>query len=115
MQLVPFITKVLSSNPINDEVYSIQHYVIKFVSDLQHVGGFLLVLWFLLTIKLTTTNIAEILLKLALSAIILTLTLPRFTIIDSSHNSFKIDIYTRSTVTWIKGHTKFNKMLSCKL
>jgi hypothetical protein len=28
-------------------MYSMQHYVIKFVSDLRHVGGFLLVLWFL--------------------------------------------------------------------
>ena len=25
----------------NDEVYSIQHYVIKFISDLQQIGGFL--------------------------------------------------------------------------
>ena len=55
VQLVSFITKVLSSNPINDEVYSLQHYVIKFVTDLRHVGGFLLVLRFLLAIKLTTT------------------------------------------------------------
>jgi hypothetical protein len=36
-------------------VCSIQHYVIKFVSDLRQVGGFLLVLRFLLPIKLTTT------------------------------------------------------------
>ena len=27
-------TKFVSSNPIHGEVYSIQHYVIKFVSDL---------------------------------------------------------------------------------
>jgi hypothetical protein len=33
------------------EVYSIQHYVIKFVSDLQHVDGFLRVLWFTLPLK----------------------------------------------------------------
>jgi hypothetical protein len=31
---VPITTKVVSSNPIHDEVYSIQHYVIKYVSDL---------------------------------------------------------------------------------
>jgi hypothetical protein len=37
-------TKVVSSNPAHGEVYSIQHYVIKFVSDLRHVGGFLRVL-----------------------------------------------------------------------
>ena len=39
-------TKVVSSNPVHDEMYSIQHYVIKFVSDLQHVSGFLRVLRF---------------------------------------------------------------------
>ena len=28
------ISKVVSSNPVHGEMYSIQHYVIKFVSDL---------------------------------------------------------------------------------
>jgi hypothetical protein len=37
------------------EVYSIQHYVIKFVSDLWQVGGFLWVLQFPPPIKLTAT------------------------------------------------------------
>jgi len=37
------------------EVYSMQHYVIKFVSDLRRVGGFLRALWFLPPIKLTAT------------------------------------------------------------
>ena len=55
MQSVPFITKVVSSNPVHGEVYSIQHYVIKFVSDLRQVGGFLRVLRFPPPIKLTTT------------------------------------------------------------
>ena len=41
-----------SSNPTHGEVYVIQHYVIKFVSDLQ-VGGFLWVLQFPPPIKLT--------------------------------------------------------------
>ena len=43
------------------EVYSIQHYVMKFVSDLRQVGGFLLVLRFTQPIKLTGTiwNIVE--------------------------------------------------------
>jgi hypothetical protein len=36
-------------------VYSIQHYVIKFVSDLRHVGGFLMVPRFPPPIKLTAT------------------------------------------------------------
>ena len=39
-------TKVISSNPIHGEVYSIQHYVIEFVSDLRQVGGILRVLRF---------------------------------------------------------------------
>ena len=41
MQSVSTTTKVISSNPIHAKVYSMQHYVIKFVSDLQQVGGFL--------------------------------------------------------------------------
>ena len=39
-----YISKVVSSNLIHGEVYLIQHYVIKFVSDLQQVSGFLQVL-----------------------------------------------------------------------
>ena len=35
------ITKVVSSNPAHAKVNSIQHYVIKFVSDLRQIGGFL--------------------------------------------------------------------------
>jgi len=31
----------VSSNPAHGEVYSMQHYVIQFVSDLRQVGGFL--------------------------------------------------------------------------
>ena len=41
MQSVPITTKVVSLNPDHGEVYSIQHYVIKVVSDLRWVGGFL--------------------------------------------------------------------------
>ena len=55
VQSVAITTKVVSSNPVHDEVYSIQHYVIKFVSDLQQVGGFLPVLRFPPPIKLTAT------------------------------------------------------------
>jgi len=50
---VPITTKVVSSNPVRGEVYSIQHYVIKFVSNLQQVGDFLRVLQFPPSIKLT--------------------------------------------------------------
>jgi hypothetical protein len=62
MQSVPLTTKFASSNLVHCEVYSIQHYVIKFVSDLWQVCGFLWVLRFLPPIKLTTTynlNIVE--------------------------------------------------------
>ena len=34
-------TKAVSSNPAHDGVHSIQHYVIKIVSDRRQVGGFL--------------------------------------------------------------------------
>jgi hypothetical protein len=46
MHSVYITTKVVSSNPIHGEVYSMQHYEIKFVSDLQQVNSFLLVLRF---------------------------------------------------------------------
>jgi hypothetical protein len=55
MQSVPIITNVVSSNHTHGEMYSIQHYVIKFVSDLRQVGGFLQVLRFPPPIKLTAT------------------------------------------------------------
>ena len=40
---------------LEGEVYSIQQYVIKFVSDLRQVGGFLWVIWFPPPIKLNAT------------------------------------------------------------
>jgi hypothetical protein len=48
-------TDIVSLNPIHGEVYSIQHYVIKFVSDVLQVCGFLWVLRFPPPIKLTAT------------------------------------------------------------
>ena len=53
--IIAIITNVVSLNPAHDEVYSIQHYVIKFVSDLRQVDGFFRVLRFPPTIKLTAT------------------------------------------------------------
>jgi hypothetical protein len=47
MQSEYITTHVVSSNPAHDELYFILHYVIKFVSDLLQVGGFLQVLPFL--------------------------------------------------------------------
>jgi hypothetical protein len=41
VQSVLITTNVVISNTVHGEVYSIQHYVIQFVSDLRQVGGFL--------------------------------------------------------------------------
>jgi hypothetical protein len=49
---VPITTKVVSSNPLHGEMHTIQHYVIKFVSDLRQVDDFLRVLRFPPPIKL---------------------------------------------------------------
>ena len=43
---MPIATNVVSSNQDHGEVYSIQHYVIKFVSGFRQVGGFFRVLRF---------------------------------------------------------------------
>jgi hypothetical protein len=72
VQSVLIITKVVSSNPSHGEVFSIQHVVIKFAIDLQATGR-----WFppgstVSSInKALCHNIAEILLKVALSTIAL--------------------------------------------
>ena len=55
LQSVPNTTQVVSYNPFHGEVYSIQHYVIKCVSDLRQVGGFLKVLRFPPPIQLIAT------------------------------------------------------------
>jgi len=68
LQSVPITTNVVSSNPVHGEVYSKQHYVLKFVSDLRQVGGFL-------RPPVSSTNkadrhdITEILLKVAFNTI----------------------------------------------
>jgi hypothetical protein len=41
VQAVPITIKVVSSNLVHGDMYSMQHYVIKFVSDLRQVSGFL--------------------------------------------------------------------------
>ena len=48
VQSVPITTKIVSSNPVHGEVYSIQTYLIKFVSDSTSQ-------WFSQPIKPTTT------------------------------------------------------------
>jgi hypothetical protein len=44
VESVPITTTVVSSNLVHGEVFSIQRYVIKIVSELQQVGCFLWVL-----------------------------------------------------------------------
>ena len=69
IQSVAFTIKVVSSNLTHGEVYSIQHYVLKFVSDLRQGR------WFSLDILISSTNkidrhdIIKILLKVALNTI----------------------------------------------
>jgi len=55
MQSAPITIDGVSSSPVHGEVYSIQHCVIKFVSHLRQVGGFLQVLRFPPPRKLTVT------------------------------------------------------------
>jgi uncharacterized membrane protein affecting hemolysin expression len=66
---VPNTTKVVSLNSIHSEVYSIQHYVIKFVSDLRQVSGFLRVTLISSTNKTERNDTTEISLKVALNTI----------------------------------------------
>ena len=53
--IVSITIKVESLNSAHGEAYSIQHYVIRFVSDLRKDGGFLEVLRFPPPMKLTAT------------------------------------------------------------
>ena len=68
VQSMHITIKVVSLNPAHGSGYSIQHYVIKFVNDLWQVGGYLRVLRFLPSIKLSH-DITEILLKVELNTI----------------------------------------------
>ena len=61
--------KLLSSNPAHGVVCSMQYYVIKFVSDLRQVYGFL---WVSSTNNTGCHDITEILLKVTLNAMTLT-------------------------------------------
>ena len=72
MQSVAITTKVVSLNPAHAKVYWIQHYVIKFIIDLWQVCGFLKVLPISSTNKTDRHDIAELLMKVVLSTITLT-------------------------------------------
>ena len=69
VQSVSITTKVVSSNPVHGEVFSIQYYVIKFVSDLRQVDGFHRVFRFPPPIQTDCHGLTEILLKVALNTI----------------------------------------------
>jgi len=69
VQSVPITIIVVSPTPVHGEVYSIQQYVIKFVSDLRQVSVFSGYSSFLHTKKLTPHDITEMLLKGALNTI----------------------------------------------
>ena len=68
MQSVPIATKVVSSKFTHCEMYWIQHYLIKFVSDLQR-SLFSLETLVSSTNKTDLHDITEILLKVALNTI----------------------------------------------
>ena len=69
VQSIPITTKVVSSNHVHGEVYSIQHNVMKFVSDLRQVGGFFPSTPVSPTNKADRHAITEILLKVGLNTI----------------------------------------------
>ena len=64
VQSVPITTKVVHSNLVHCKVYSIQHYVIKFASDLVFVYS---------TNKTDRQDMNELLMKVALNTINLNL------------------------------------------
>jgi len=69
VQSVLITTKVVSSNPLHGEAYSIQHYVIKFVSELRQIGGFFPGTPLSSTNKTDHHDITEILLKMGINTI----------------------------------------------
>ena len=65
MQSMPIKTKAVRSNHAHGEVYLIQHYAIKFVSDLRQVGGFLAPSEvFLIKLHIISVSVTSITLKL---------------------------------------------------
>ena len=79
----------MRSNTAHGEMYSIQLYVIKFVSDLLKVGGFLQVFWFPPN-KTDYHDITKILLKVALNATTLTLLILLGRLLQGSFSSVRV-------------------------
>jgi magnesium-transporting ATPase (P-type) len=79
---VSITTKVVSSSPVHGEVYSLQHYVIRFIdNDLQQVCGFLKDYPVSSANKSDHHHIAEILLKVVLNTITITISLHQFLVV----------------------------------
>jgi hypothetical protein len=95
---------------------SLQNYVIKFVSDLPQVGGFLRVLQFPPPIKLTEShNIIEILLKVALNTITLIeqiIILTTVLVLSYTSKSFIISLFDSTHFTHASTLTMFNESIS---
>ena len=72
MQSVSTTVNTMSSKPVHGEVYSIQHYEIKFVSDSRQVGGFSPGTPVSSVNETGRHDITEIFLELALNTITLT-------------------------------------------
>ena len=64
---MPITTKVVNLNPAHGDMYSIQHYVIKVVSDLRQVSGFSPGPLVSSSSKTDCHNITEIFLNVALN------------------------------------------------
>ena len=73
MQSEPITTNIVSSNPAHGEVHSIQNYVIKFVNDLRAGQWFSLGTPVFSSNKTDNDDITEIVLKMTLNTITLTL------------------------------------------
>ena len=73
MQSEPITTNIVSSNPAHGEVHSIQNYVIKFVNDLRAGQLFSLGTPVFSSNKTDNDDITEIVLKMTLNTITLTL------------------------------------------
>jgi hypothetical protein len=89
MQSVPITINVVSTNLIQ----AIQHYVIKFVSDLRQVDGFLRVLQFPPPIKTDHHDITKILLKVVLKTINYKPTYNPPNVFNFRHLPFREEVY----------------------
>jgi hypothetical protein len=88
MQSVHIPTNIVSSNPVHGELHSIEHYVIKFVSDLGRIFPGTAVSF---TNKADREYITEILFKVALNTLTLSLSL----LYEQHHNICSVSKYVQ--------------------